>query len=242
MRWLSEASQPGSNSAMTPDGGMPTTMVCPVRRISEMPCSKAFFAPTVTSTVSALRPPVMAFTRSTTSSLAAFMVWVAPKAIAASSFDASMSTAMIGWQPASRAPCTLLRPTPPQPMTTALDPGRAAAVLITAPTPVSTPQAIRLALSRGTAFGIATAWLASIVTCRAKAAVRKPWTIGSPRFDLSGLLRSSANSLSQATCAPSAQAGHRPQERMRVTTAWSPGFRCDTPSPTASTTPAASWP
>ena len=49
---------------------------------------------------------------------------------------------MIGSQPARRAPWTELRPTPPQPITTTLDPALTLAVLITAPMPVSTPQAI----------------------------------------------------------------------------------------------------
>ena len=40
-----------------------------------------------------------------------------------------------------------LSPTPPQPMTTTLDPALTLAVLTTAPMPVSTPQAISAALS-----------------------------------------------------------------------------------------------
>jgi hypothetical protein len=40
---------------------------------------------------------------------------------------------MIGEAPATRAPCTELSPTPPQPITTALRPAPRPAVLTTAP-------------------------------------------------------------------------------------------------------------
>ena len=42
--------------------------------------------------------------------------------------------------PAMRAPCTTDWPTPPQPITATLEPGRTSAVLSTAPRPVVTPQ------------------------------------------------------------------------------------------------------
>ena len=51
--------------------------------------------------------------------------------------------------PASNAPCTALRPTPPQPITTTLLPGSTRAVLVTAPTPVITEQPTRHARSSG---------------------------------------------------------------------------------------------
>ena len=93
---------------------------------------------------------------------------------------------MIGSQPASRAPWTELRPTPPQPITTTLDPALTLAVLTTAPMPVSTPQAISDALSSFRSFGITTACEASTTMCSAKAPVRRPWTIGLPSPSLSG--------------------------------------------------------
>ena len=101
---------------------MPTSTVAPLRFISEAPCSAAPLTPTVTNTQSALRPPVSALTRSATSSLLALIVSVAPNSRAAASLAGSMSTAMIGDAPASRAPWMELRPTPPQPMTTTLEP------------------------------------------------------------------------------------------------------------------------
>ena len=51
--------------------------------------------------------------------------------------------------PASRAPCTQLSPTPPQPMTATVAPGGTPAVLRTAPTPVATAQPTSAASSSG---------------------------------------------------------------------------------------------
>ena len=61
---------------------------------------------------------------------------------------------MIGWAPASAAPCTTFRPTPPAPKTATDWPGSTRAVLITAPTPVITPQPTRQALSSGMSASI----------------------------------------------------------------------------------------
>ncbi len=127
-------------------------------------------------------------------------------------------------------------------MTTTLDPGFTAAVLTTAPSPVSTPQAISAALSSGTSFGIAIVCDWSTTMCSAKAPVRRPWTIGLPAPSCKGVARSSGNTSSQNTGAPSAQAGQKPQLRMSVATTGSPTLSRVTPGPTASTTPAASWP
>ena len=80
------------------------------------------------------------------------------------------STATIGVAPASTAPCTAFRPTPPVPITTTLLPGWTPAVLMTAPTPVITPHASSAALSSGISAGTATACEASMTTCSAKAA------------------------------------------------------------------------
>ena len=51
--------------------------------------------------------------------------------------------------PAILAPWITLRPTPPQPMTATVSPGRMLAVLSAAPTPVSTPQPMSAAMSKG---------------------------------------------------------------------------------------------
>jgi hypothetical protein len=51
-----------------------------------------------------------------------------------------MSTATIVAAPQIRAPWMAEMPTPPQPITTTVEPGFTCAVLIAAPTPVITPQ------------------------------------------------------------------------------------------------------
>ena len=203
---------------MTPEGGIPTSTAAPLRFMSETPCSAAPLTSTVTKTASAFRPWVSSATRARTSSPLALIVWVAPNSRAAASLPASMSTAMIGVQPERRAPWMALRPTPPQPMTTTLDPVLTFAVLTTAPKPVSTPQAMRAALSSGMSLGIATACDWSTTMCSAKAPVRSPCASGLPTPSASGVSRSSGKTSSQKTGAPSAQAGQKPQLRMSVAT------------------------
>ena len=61
---------------------------------------------------------------------------------------------MIGWAPTSAAPCTTFSPTPPAPKTATDCPASTRAVLITAPTPVITPQPIRQARSSGMSASI----------------------------------------------------------------------------------------
>jgi hypothetical protein len=56
-------------------------------------------------------------------------------------------------QPASRAPCTTLSPTPPVPMTTADAPASGRAALRTAPTPVTTAHPSVASASKGTSGG-----------------------------------------------------------------------------------------
>ena len=68
---------------------------------------------------------------------------VAPILVAASSFLASMSTAMIGLAPARAAPAIAATPTPPQPMTAIDLPRPTWPVLIAAPMPAITPQPSR---------------------------------------------------------------------------------------------------
>ena len=54
------------------------------------------------------------------------------------------------------APWTTLSPTPPQPTTATVSPGRMSAVLRAAPVPVSTPQPSRAATVRSRSSGILT--------------------------------------------------------------------------------------
>jgi hypothetical protein len=71
--------------------------------------------------------------------------------------------------------------------------------------------------------------------------MRMPCTTLSP-WAVIGLTRSRSNTSSQNTGEPPAQEGQKPQERISVATTGSPTFTRVTPGPTASTTPAASWP
>src|SRR4051795_4785510 len=77
-------------------------------------------------------------------------VWVAPNVLAISCLDSSGSIARIAAAPAALAPWMTDRPTPPQPTTATFVPGRTAAVLIAAPTPVAMPQPSSAAYSYGT--------------------------------------------------------------------------------------------
>src|SRR2546430_14082456 len=74
---------------------------------------------------------------------------VAPTSPASRSFGGLMSTAITGSAPTSTAPITTDSPTPPQPTTTTLWPCCTAAVFVTAPTPVATPQPISAPTSAG---------------------------------------------------------------------------------------------
>ena len=72
--------------------------------------------------------------------------------MAVASFRSSMSTAMILFAPASRAPAIAAAPTPPQPITATESPRPTLPVLIAAPRPAITPQPSRPATS-GAAAG-----------------------------------------------------------------------------------------
>ena len=76
-------------------------------------------------------------------------VCVAPNRRASGIFAGWVSTAMIVDAPHSAAPCTMFNPTPPQPNTTTLSPGRTPAVYIAAPTPVATAHPTSAAAFRG---------------------------------------------------------------------------------------------
>ncbi len=82
---------------------------------------------------------------------------------------------MIGWAPASAAPITTERPTPPQPITTTDAPGSTRAVFVTAPTPVVTEQPIKQATSNGTLAGIGTTALAGTTAASANVPTERYW-------------------------------------------------------------------
>jgi acyl-CoA reductase-like NAD-dependent aldehyde dehydrogenase len=78
-------------------------------------------------------------------------------------------------------PWMTFSPTPPTPKTTAVSPGSTSAVLSTAPTPVSTPHAMRHAEVKGISSGIFTAWTSATVVSSAKLEVAAKFEAGSPR-------------------------------------------------------------
>jgi hypothetical protein len=75
----------------------------------------------------------------------------------------------------------MLRPTPPNPITSTLAPASTAAVLTTAPTPVATPQAMRHARSSGSPRGTTTRPRTSTFAASAYEPTPTKATIGSPR-------------------------------------------------------------
>ena len=85
----------------------------------------------------------------TGSSVVALTTCVAPNSFAISSLLSSLSTAMIFVAPTSVAPWMTFSPTPPQPKTATLLPSSTFAALMTALTPVRTPQLTSAALSSG---------------------------------------------------------------------------------------------
>jgi hypothetical protein len=86
--------------------------------------------------------------------------------------------AMIRPAPAMAAPLIADRPTPPQPMTATVSPGRTLEVWIAAPTPVITEQPIRAARSSGMSLRIATQACSWISICSAKDDRFRYWIIG----------------------------------------------------------------
>ena len=112
-------------------------------------------------------------------------------------------------------------PTPPQPNTTARSPGRTAAVLKTAPTPVIAAQPISAATSRSAPSGSSTACVAGTTTCSAKHAVAMKCPRSCPRArrrELPSGMRWRCEPISHSAGEPdgaraTATAGRHPRER-----------------------------
>ncbi len=151
-----------------------------------------------------------------------------------------MSTAMIRAAPASREPMTAALPTPPQPMTATVSPRETLPVLTAAPRPAITPQPSSPAAA-GEAAG------STLVHCPAATRVfsaNAPMPrAGESSVPSSSVIRCSALwVLKQYWGRPRRQARHWPQTARQLRMTKSPGATSVTPSPTASTIPAASWP
>ncbi len=97
-------------------------------------------------------------TEASTSSCEASTTSVAPTCWASRKRVGTWSTATILVTPANRHPWMIERPTPPQPNTSALEPGSGFAMFNTAPRPVTTPHEATAAASSGTRSGTGTSW------------------------------------------------------------------------------------
>ena len=135
-------------------------------------------------------------------------------------------------------------PTPPQPKTATVSPGRTFAVLMTAPTPVITPQPTRHARSRGISSGILMAAVARTTVRSANEPTPAMREISMPfltKTFSSPVIRPCWLRSHRCTV-PATQKWHLPQFSTQERTTWSPFFSVVTSFPTSSTTPAPSCP
>jgi hypothetical protein len=82
--------------------------------------------------------------------------------------------------PASFAPCTTLRPTPPQPTTSTVEPDSTLAWRMAAPTPVATLQPMMAACVQGRSLRTETTCSAGHTTNSENVPMRAIWLTGSP--------------------------------------------------------------
>jgi hypothetical protein len=134
-------------------------------------------------------------------------------------------------------------PTPPHPNTTTEEPGVTLAVLMAAPTPVITPQPMRLAISNGTSSSIfTTPWYGRIISSANVPAPAIPKT-ASPPIRKWGVPPITIWMFEHRLgCLRSTQNRQDPHGGLQATITWSPSATLVTPSPTAVMTPAPSWP
>ena len=147
---------------------------------------------------------------------------------------------MIVAAPASAEPATAAAPTPPQPMTATDRPRPTLPVLIAAPSPAITPQPSSPTAAARASGSTLVHWPAATRVFSAKAPM--------PRAGLSSVPSSSVifwvalKVAKQYQGSPRLQARQSPQTARQLRITKSPGATSVTPSPTASTMPAASWP
>ena len=167
-------------------------------------------------------------------------VWVAPSFRAPSSFRSSMSTAMIVDAPASTEPAIAAVPTPPQPMTATLVPRLTLPVLRAAPRPAITPQPSRPTAAARAAGSTFVHWPAATRVFSANAPIPSAGLSGVPSASV--IFCVALNVAKQYHGSPRSHARQAPQTARQLRITKSPGATLVTSSPTASTTPAASWP
>ena len=167
-------------------------------------------------------------------------MWVAPILLAASSFFASMSTAMIGEAPASADPAIAATPTPPQPMTATDLPRVTAPVLIAAPIPAITPQPSSPTAAARADGSTLVHWPAATSVFSAKAPMPRAGDSSVPSSSV--IFWVALNVAKQYHGSPRLQARQSPHTARQLSTTKSPGASPVTSGPTASTIPEASWP
>ena len=133
-------------------------------------------------------------------------------------------------------------------MTSTLWPAPAPSTLRTAPTPVTTAHPMRAATAGGVPSGIRMTDSCASTARSAKHETPRKWCTRSPRTD-SRLVPSSRPPVETWRLAdvhsagrPDEQNAQWPHRGRHMSTTWSPGATRVTPGPTASTTPAPSWP
>ena len=189
---------------------------------------------------SAPLPPVSARTASTGSVSRESIVCVAPNSRAHSSLRGSMSTPMIVPAPARRAPAIAAFPTPPQPKTATESPRPMPPVYMAAPSPAITPQPRSPATSGRARGSTLVAWPAATSVFSANAPMPSAGASGVPSSRV--ILWVALWVAKQYQGRPRRHARQVPHTARQLRITKSPGARSVAPSPTASTTPAASWP
>ena len=161
--------------------------------------------------------------------------------LAVVSFRSSMSTAMIFAAPASRDPAMAASPTPPQPMTATVSPRPTLPVLIAAPIPAITPQPSSPATAGAAAGSTLVHCPAATSVFSAKAPIPSAGDSSWP-VEARVIFWVALWVLKQYQGRPRRQARQLPHTARQLRMTKSPGATSVTPSPTDSTTPAASWP
>ena len=147
---------------------------------------------------------------------------------------------MIVRAPAMRAPAMAASPTPPQPNTATVSPRCTSPVFIAAPRPAITPQPMRPAASGRAAGSTFTAWPEATSVFSANAPMPSAGESGVPSVRVIGCVALRLSKQYQGR--PRRQDRQLPHGARHARTTKSPGSTSVAPSPTASTTPAASWP
>ena len=138
-------------------------------------------------------------------------------------------------------------PTPPSPMTATVDPARTSAVLTTAPTPVETPQPISAATSGGTPSGMGTTALAGTTWWVLMVPMERYARTGDPSARERRVVPSAwawrrDGEPEQSHWRPRWHSRQRRHGAYQVSATGRPMTPGSSPGPTASTTPAPSWP